>query len=339
MNIKILSVAATALVMASAAQAGNYKITVPLTADEDGAMVYLTNYDTGDKIDSVMVDAAQAVFEGKIDAPVLARLVLDGKRVGPFILEDGNITVDPAKGASGTALNERINTIGEYMEQLGQRFSAARNSGDENAAKAVYDEYQSYIQQQIDQNADNPVGLMMFMQDAYSMEPEQFMAALEKYPYFKQSARMKKLIAANEAKRATQAGAMFTDFEVTYDGKTHKLSDVVGRGTPVLVDFWASWCGPCRREMPNLKAINEKYGDRLKVLGVAVWDEPDASLNAVRELGLPWEVWVNGQTAPTDAYGISGIPCIVVFNGDGTIAFRDQVGEDLAASLDTLLNK
>ena len=118
-------------------------------------------------------------------------------------------------------------------------------------------------------------------------------------------------IANNNAKLATQPGAKFTDFEVTYDGKTHRLSDVVGKGKPVLVDFWASWCGPCRREMPNLKAINEKYGDRLKVLGVAVWDEPDDTLKAVKELGLPWEIWVNGKTAPTDAYGINGSVCLV----------------------------
>lgn len=74
----------------------------------------------------------------------------------------------------------------------------------------------------------------------------------------------------------TAPGQMFTDFSVKMsNGKTVKLSDYVGKGDYVVLDFFASWCGPCRREMPTLKGIYEKYnGKGLKVVGLAVWDEP-----------------------------------------------------------------
>lgn len=339
MKIRILCLAALSACAASAL-AGSYKVTTELSPDDDGAMIYLVNYDTGDKIDSVMVDGGKAVFSGTLDAPIMARVMMDGSRSGVFFIEDGETTYNPAtRKVTGGALNAKMDAIQAHTNEIGKKFQAANQANDHAAAEAAYNEYQAYLKQQTMDNIDNPLGLVLFLETAMEMDPNELKKVVEEHPALTNSKRVAKIIANNNAKLATQPGAKFTDFEVTYDGKTHRLSDVVGKGKPVLVDFWASWCGPCRREMPNLKAINEKYGDRLKVLGVAVWDEPDDTLKAVKELGLPWEIWVNGKTAPTDAYGINGIPCIIVFNGDGTIAFRDQVGEELSASLAKLLGE
>ena len=77
---------------------------------------------------------------------------------------------------------------------------------------------------------------------------------------------------------------MFKDFAVECDDKTVHLSDYVGRGQYVLADFWASWCGPCLREIPNVIAVYNKYKDcGLKVLGIAVWEEPDESLKVIEK--------------------------------------------------------
>lgn len=124
------------------------------------------------------------------------------------------------------------------------------------------------------------------------------------------------------------------------NGKTVKLSDYVGKGDYVVLDFFASWCGPCRREMPTLKGIYEKYnGKGLKVVGLAVWNEPADTKKCVKELALPWTIIDNAQSEATEIYGVSGIPHIIVFAPDGTILARDLRGNDLAAKVDELLAK
>ena len=124
----------------------------------------------------------------------------------------------------------------------------------------------------------------------------------------------------------TEEGAMFTDFEATQpDGSVLKLSDFVGKCKYILVDFWASWCGPCKREIPNIKAAWEKYkGDKFDVLSVAVWDKPEDSAKAAAEHGVVWNQIVNAGQVPTDIYGIEGIPHLILFGPDGVIVKRGE---------------
>ena len=118
---------------------------------------------------------------------------------------------------------------------------------------------------------------------------------------------------------------MFTDFTIEQpDGTKVSLSDYVGKGKYVLVDFWASWCGPCRGEIPNIKELYDKYHAKgLDVLGVAVWDKPEDTQAAIKELGIVWPQIINAQQIPTELYGIQGIPHIILFAPDGTIVARD----------------
>lgn len=128
---------------------------------------------------------------------------------------------------------------------------------------------------------------------------------------------------AAEAMEKTAVGKMFTDFAAEYNGKTQKLSDYVGKGQYVLVDFWASWCGPCRAEIPNLIAIYNKYKDKnVNVLGVAVGDKPEDSEKAIAEMGVNYPQIINAQNNGADEYGIQGIPHVILFGPDGTILER-----------------
>ena len=130
---------------------------------------------------------------------------------------------------------------------------------------------------------------------------------------------------------ATQAGKMFVDFGgFTVDGKPSKLSDYVGKGKYVLVDFWASWCGPCKGEIPNLIELQNRYGgEKFTVLGVNVWDEEAKFKAALTEEGITYpQIYIprDNKDNATELYGINGIPQIILFGPDGTILKRDLRG-------------
>lgn len=148
-------------------------------------------------------------------------------------------------------------------------------------------------------------------------------------------APMKKQVQAL-AKR--QPGVMFTDLEMNdIDGKPAKLSDWVGKGNYVLVDFWASWCGPCRREMPHVVEAYNTYKEKgFDVVGVSFDSKADAWKGAVKSLGLNWhnisdlKYW---QCAAAEAYGINSIPSNILVGPDGKIVASDLRGQALLDKL------
>ncbi len=330
--LKKLFVVSVVIAAAQTVVADPYKVRVQLSEDEDGAMAYLINFDTKEKIDSVLVSEKIALFKGEVDEPFMARAIVDGQPVGTFVLETGSIVIDPAKRRIfGSELNDKFAEISDHIKGIVDRHNAA---SDQKTKEMTYHEYASYIENVMAENIDNPIGYYMFIDEAQSMDPAEFEGWLKKYPDLANYQRVALIKESFAKKAATSVGQMFKDFEVTYDGKTSRLSDYVGKGKYVLVDFWASWCGPCLRQIPVLKELLAEYGDKgLEVLGVAVWDEPQNTIKAIESHGITWPCIIDAQRIPTDIYGINGIPCIILYGPDGKILSRDKQGDELKADV------
>lgn len=342
MKKKLILSAAALAAMVFPSFAGDYVVNVPLSEDEEGAMAFLVNSDSGEKIDSVLVADGAAVFKGSVESSLPASLVLDGRRAGMLFLEPGNINVDiAARVVTGTPLNEAYNALAAKLGELAGQFRAVQ--GDDEAAnierERIEAQYTATLDSVMKANINNPLGYTIFCDMAYSMSLDELQKALDDEPSLRGYKRIQKLLEAATNKAATQPGNMYKDFAVTQpDGSVKKLSDYVGKGKYVLVDFWASWCGPCIRQTAVLKDILAEYGDKgLEVLGVAVWDKLDDTLNGIKTHDLPWEQILDAQSIPTEIYGISAIPTIILFSPEGKILSRDKQSEELKADVKAAL--
>lgn len=338
--------------MAAACTEKSYRLEVNFNNDDETAQkVYLINYDSSDTIDSALVMARKAIFQGKVKDNMVARVLASGARA-TFILEGGDIVINWAdRKASGTELNDSLAKFNDEVDALDktmEELSKKQLSDDQLAAQAqaIEAKIADAMMVHYTANKKNAFGwwsLYQYMINGnFSLQQLQDILAQAPKEYAEQSTRMKKLLAAAQTVERTKEGCKMVDFTVTTeDGIATSLSDFVGKGDIVVVDFWASWCGPCRREASTtLKQIYDKYnGKGLSVLGVAVWDKPEDTFAAIEQLALPWPQIINSKNIASDAYGFNSIPHIIVFSADGTILCRGLLGDKLMAKIDEIMAK
>lgn len=138
-------------------------------------------------------------------------------------------------------------------------------------------------------------------------------------------------------------GTHFLDVrEASPSGEYHRLSEYVGKGQWVLIDFWASWCGPCKREMPNVVEAYKKYHNKgFEIIGLSFDVSRDDWIEAIRAWGMPWIHLsdLNGwETEAGRIYGIRAIPDNLLINPDGIIVARDLRGPELEERLSVIFD-
>lgn len=159
----------------------------------------------------------------------------------------------------------------------------------------------------------------------------------------RQYGHYKAIMAERQASANTAVGKMYTDIAMTNTtGKIIKVSDYVTKNKYTLIDFWASWCGPCRAEMPNVVTAYTTYHTKgFEVVGVSLDNNKEAWLKAVKQLKMPWPQMSDlkgWQSAGAAAYNVRGIPSNTLIDQQGHIIAKDLRGEDLLNKLAELLH-
>ena len=307
--------------------------------------------------DSTLVVNGKFRFVGSVDTADIRVLALEQFHT-IIILENGKISVNMAEpnSAKGTPMN---NELSKYQAELSAIIDAAQeehakieknqNEDDETRQKQA-DKTTKFYNAKIDTlctnvfnaNKNNVLGAFVLLNTSYYLEPEKLnLLYSQAGDIVRRDRELQKIIKINAKAIQTAEGKPFTDFTIengNLDGSKVSFSDYVGKGKYVLVDFWASWCGPCIAEIPVILEVYNKYkGDKFDVLGVAVMDKREATLKSIERYNTPWSQILDGGDIHNTLYGIRGIPYIILFSPDGTIVARDLRGDRLKAKVEEVM--
>ena len=315
-------------------------------------MVYMNDYYTSQKIDSALVADGKFTLTGSVDTAFICELVLNRKLYAVFILENGKISVDMAapESAKGTPMN---NELSNYLTELNafnkasnEEYTKIMQNQDVNVdirqkqtdvfIEQYYEKVYTMCSKVFNANKNNILGTMILLRT--DLKPDQFdLLYLQGSDVVRNYKMLQNIFEKNVKAKQTAEGMPFTNFTIengNVDGNKASLSDYVGKGKYVLVDFWASWCGPCMAEIPVLIEMYNKYkGDKFDLLGVAVWDKREETLKSIESKNIAWSQIIDAGSIPTDLYGIRGIPHIILFAPDGTIVARNLRGDGLKAKV------
>lgn len=371
---KILTVASAALLLAACSEKPGYTITGKVNnAELNGKYVYLYEYGSNDAapIDSALVKNGAFTLKGTQNTTSLRTIRFSENDVEPRRAASGetspftallalqnsaiNVVLDEKySDVSGTpendamlAFQKEIRALREEQEKL-EADLKSEEAEVKRAAETKYDEFDHQIAEKaysyIKQNINNLTSAKLLVDFRYELNEEQqndiVASASEE---FKNVPGVQKLIDHLEVLKKVAVGQKFTDFEMAdIKGKAHKLSEFVGNGKNiVLLDFWASWCPPCRRDMPNLVDTYKEFkGKGFEIVGISLDSKKEAWEKGIKDLNITWtqlsdlKGWKNDGAA---LYGVNSIPHTILVDKDGTIIAKGLHGKEVAEKLRELL--
>jgi thiol-disulfide isomerase/thioredoxin len=344
------------LIAITACQHGNsYKIDGTADGFSSGDTLLLTNdMNEGTPIDTIIVNEGKFALEGEIDSAgfyMIYALNRPDHNV-QFFLEPGNISLtlsgDREKTHVGgtTAndnwqkLNEEVMAFGKRIQQLAQQpmldnpeeeMSEEQQLELNKQIQAITNELNERIIKTAEENIDNELGFFILTNfDDYDiLTPERWRELIAKMPEkYRQRKEVKDIDAILNHEPDLSSIALPQP-----DGTILNVMEEVGKHKLTLLDFWASWCGPCRQEMPAMKQLYEQYKDKgLGIIGISLDNNADDWKRGIKELGITWTQISDLQgwgAQPAKEFQVRSIPHIVVVDSQGKILTKGLRGEAL----------
>ncbi|WP_438362468.1 thioredoxin-like domain-containing protein [Porphyromonas circumdentaria] len=333
-----------------------YTIVGSVEGAKDGDVVVLEAIENMNStvVDKAVIQNGTFTFEGQQDSTVvryLSCLTETNAFSFPFFLENGEIIVRMERGkesVTGTPTNEiyqgirgEINTLLANMLQI-ESDSTLTDELREQRMDELEIEYDAILKRGMGKNISNIVGIFLFKEKYYENSLSENLRLLEKIPaQYLNDPDLQGIKKQLESQQQTDVNKPFTDLTMqTPEGKTVKLSDYIGKGKLVLVDFWASWCAPCRQSMPELIKLYNEYKGKFEIVGISLDEDKTAWEKAIVKLALPWPQMSDLKGWKSDAamlYGIHTIPHTVLIDNEGVIVARELKGTPLAEKIAELL--
>jgi peroxiredoxin len=328
-------------------------------------MVYLYKRADGEwvKLDSAKAENNGFVLTAHLAYPEMYYVGIDDdNKFAGFFAEPSEITfkttVDDFRNAEITgstaqveydAYNEKMQLFNDMYSELNEQYKEAKEAGDEQKMSELDAEYESvdaqmkqFILDNALSNNKSVVAAYAVSRNSYYFDEKDLEPVVENFdPSIQESTYVKSLADRVAVLKSVAIGQPAVDFTMdNMEGEPVALSSLYGKY--LLVDFWASWCGPCRRENPNVVAAYQEYKDKgFDILGVSFDRSKDKWIEAVEVDNLTWhhvsdlKYWGNEAGK---LYGINSIPSNILLDPDGTIIAKNLRGEELHHKLEELLD-
>ena len=319
MKSKLFMLLSTVLMLAAACSPQKsdkaYTITGTAEGTQDGDTVFICEMQGFFEmipVDTAIIKDGKFTFDGECEGAALRYLMPihagEPTTMAEFILEKGDIKANLIKGEGKSNIEggpnsklyeefeEKCGEIGQQMDEPWRISSdSTKSEAERQIAQAKLDSLNkvmvAYQKKFIIDHVPSACSDMLYAFCSFSLSEEDQEEILklfgEKQPDFPV---YKAIMAERKAQEATAIGHAYTDLKMDDpNGKAMKVSDYVGKNKYVLIDFWASWCGPCRAEMPTVVEAYTKYHDKgFEVVGVSLDNDKDSWVKAIADLQMPW---------------------------------------------------